>query len=235
MNVLLVEDETRVADFVSRGLKVEGFATTVAHSAEDAEELLRDNTYDAILLDVMLPGMDGVEFCSQLRAKENFTPVMILSALDDTDQRVAGLKNGADDYLPKPFEFEELIARLEALHRRATTHAGAATTAEEDRQKLVFDHVEIDRVSMRVFASGQEVEVTEKERDILILLATNKNRALSREKILNSVWGAHADPLTNVVDVYIGRLRKKLGLGRNQLVTLRGVGFRLDCLETGKS
>ncbi len=225
MNVLVVEDEARVADFVSRGLKAEGISATIAGSAELAEEFLAQESFDAILLDVMLPGMNGLEFCRELRAKGDRTPVLILSALDETDQRVTGLRTGADDYLVKPFDFDELVARLQALHRRS----GKGTSFDaQPSSRLVGGHIEIDRESLQVFANGAEVEVTEKERDILILLLSNPNRVLSRERILNAVWGAHADPLTNVVDVYIGRLRKKMAMRRDQLVTVRGIGFRFS-------
>lgn len=223
MNVLVVEDEARVADFVSRGLRAEGISAVSASSAELAGEILEDEKFDAILLDIMLPGMDGIEFCKTLRDAGNYTPILILSALDETDRRVKGLRTGADDYLVKPFDFDELVARLEALHRRS---GRSEIYREASANKLVGGHIKIDRDSMHVFAHGEEVEVTEKEREILILLLSNPNRVLSRERILNSVWGAHADPLTNVVDVYIGRLRKKLDMKREQLVTVRGIGFR---------
>jgi DNA-binding response OmpR family regulator len=223
MNVLIVEDEARVADFVGRGLKAEGISTVSVSSAEQASEILSDQRFDAILLDVMLPGMNGIEFCRTLRDSGDRTPILILSALDETDQRVKGLRTGADDYLAKPFEFDELVARLEALHRRS----GQFDTYHKHKSaRLVGGHIEIDRESLQVFVNGVEVDVTEKEREILTLLLSNPNRVLSRERILNSVWGAHADPLTNVVDVYIGRLRKKMMFRRDQLVTVRGIGYR---------
>ena len=225
MKVLLVEDEVRVADFVSRGLRAEGISNVSVTSAERAEEILEHDKFDAILLDVMLPGMNGLDFCRSLRDRGDHTPILILSALDETDQRVKGLKIGADDYLVKPFEFDELVARLEALHRRARK---PETYRAVPAPRLVGGHIEIDRGSLQVFAHGEEVEVTEKERELLMLFLASPNRVLSRERILNSVWGAHADPLTNVVDVYIGRLRKKMMMPRDQLVTVRGVGYRFS-------
>lgn len=169
--------------------------------------------------------MNGLEFCRTLREQGDYTPILILSALDETDQRVKGLKAGADDYLVKRFEFDELVARLEALHRRAGKSDAYKALAVP---RLVGGHIAIDLQSLQVFAHEEEVEVTEKEREVLTLFLSNPNRVLSRERILNSVWGAHADPLTNVIDVYIGRLRKKMKMRREQIVTVRGIGYRFS-------
>lgn len=223
MNILLVEDEVRVADFIRRGLAAEGWGVTHASDGETALELLSDAPFDAVILDLMLPGISGQDVCRKLRARFNTTPVLMLSALDSTDERIAGLKLGADDYLPKPFDFDELVARLQALHRRAQRY-GATQSAD----LLDCDGVTFDKRSLTVLIEGEPIDLSGKERDILLLLMSSTGRAFSRERILNAVWGVTADPLTNVVDVYIGRLRRKLRHHGNRIVTLRNVGYRFD-------
>ena len=223
MNILLVEDEVRVADFIRRGLAAEGWGVTHAEDGETALEMLADASFDAIILDLMLPGISGQEVCRKLRARANTTPVLMLSALDSTDERVAGLRLGADDYLPKPFEFDELVARLEALHRRSQLFP-----QQQNADLLECTGVTFDKRSLTVLIDGILIDLTGKERDILLLLMSSTGRVLSRERILNSVWGVTADPLTNVVDVYIGRVRRKLRQYGNRIVTLRNVGYRFD-------
>ena len=223
MNILLVEDEARVADFVARGLKADGFAVTHFEDGEQALECLKDNRFDVIVLDLMLPGISGQDVCRTIRARKNFTPILMLTALDQTDDRVAGLNLGADDYLNKPFDFDELVARLNALARRARGFEDNSLL----ENVIEYGAYAYDRTSLTVSKDGIEIELTEKERDIFVLFLLNPRRVIARERILNSVWGANADPLTNVVDVYIGRLRKKLNLSRDELKSLRGVGYRL--------
>ena len=223
MNILLVEDEARVADFVARGLKADGFAVTHFEDGEQALECLKDNRFDVIVLDLMLPGISGQDVCRTIRARKNFTPILMLTALDQTDDRVAGLNLGADDYLNKPFDFDELVARLNALARRARGFEDNSLL----ENVIEYGAYAYDRTSLTVSKDGVEIELTEKERDIFVLFLLNPRRVIARERILNSVWGANADPLTNVVDVYIGRLRKKLNLSRDELKSLRGVGYRL--------
>lgn len=223
MNILLVEDESRVADFIRRGLAAEGWAIEHVTTGEDALEYAASNSYDVILLDLMLPGMQGQDVCRLLRARKSKTPIMMLTALDSPEERIEGLKLGADDYLPKPFDFEELIARIEALHRRATDYASEGNDALISSGGLVFD-----RVSLKVTLDDVEIDLSKKERDLLLLFLSNTGRALSRERILNTVWGLNADPLTNVVDVYVGRLRRKMGAEGERIVTLRNVGYRMN-------
>ncbi len=223
MNILLVEDEVRVADFIRRGLAAEGWGVTHVSDGETALDLLADAPFDAIILDLMLPGISGQDVCRKLRARANVTPLLMLSALDSTDERIAGLKLGADDYLPKPFDFEELVARLEALHRRTQRYASA-----QDADLLDCNGVSFDRRSLTVLIDGGSIDLSGKEREILLLLMSNTGRVFSRERILNAVWGVTADPLTNVVDVYIGRLRRKLRQHGSRIVTLRNVGYRFD-------
>lgn len=223
MNILLVEDETRVADFIRRGLAAEGWSVDHAADGEDALEHAATNVYDVILLDLMLPGIQGQDVCRKLRARKSKTPILMLTALDSSEERVEGLKIGADDYLPKPFDFDELIARVEALHRRATNYASDVGETLITSGALVFD-----RSSLQVTVSDEAIELSKKERDLLLLFLTNTGRVLSRERILNAVWGLNADPLTNVVDVYVGRLRRKIGTEGGRIVTLRNVGYRMS-------
>lgn len=222
MNILLVEDEARVADFVRRGLAAEGWSIDYVADGEGALEHVAAHTYDVVLLDLMLPGIQGQDVCRKLRARKSKTPILMLTALDSPEERVEGLKIGADDYLPKPFDFDELVARIEALHRRAN---GYATDANETR--ITSGALTFDRESLQVMVEGQEIEMSKKERDLLLLFLTNTGRVLSRERILNAVWGLNADPLTNVVDVYVGRLRRKIGNEGQRIVTLRHVGYRM--------
>ncbi len=222
MNILLIEDETRVADFLRRGLSGEGWMVQHAPDGETGIEMLSQDKFDVVLLDLMLPGISGQDVCRKLRARQIKTPILMLSALDATEERVEGLRIGADDYLPKPFDFDELVARIESLHRRAN---GYAQSAEETT--LQFGDIIFDRLSYRVEVSGEQVELSAKERDILVLFLSNPGRVLTRERILNAVWGMNSDPLTNVVDVYIGRLRRKLRQCGDVITTLRNVGYRI--------
>ena len=223
MNILLIEDETRVADFVRRGLSAEGWSVHHTADGETGYEAARLTDYDVILLDLMLPGVTGQDVCRKLRARGNRTPILMLSALDAVDERAAGLRIGADDYLPKPFDFDELIARIEALHRRATGYA-----SEAGDKSLALGDIHHCRESLETTVGGMRIQLSTKERELLVLFLSNVGRVMSRERILNAVWGLNADPMTNVVDVYVGRLRRKLGEEGQRIVTLRNVGYRLD-------
>lgn len=222
MNILLVEDETRVADFIRRGLAAEGWSVDHAPDGEEALEHAATNSYDVILLDLMLPGIQGQDVCRKLRARKSKTPILMLTALDSPEEKVEGLTIGADDYLAKPFDFDELVARVESLHRRAN---GYATDVNETL--ISNGAISFDRTSLQVTVEGVEISLSKKERDLLLLFLTNTGRVLSRERILNAVWGLNADPLTNVVDVYVGRLRRKMGPEGKRIVTLRHVGYRM--------
>ncbi len=223
MHILMIEDEPRIADFVRRGLRAEGWIIDHVPSAEDGLDRLKDESYDVVLLDVLLPGMSGDELCRHLRSIRSPVPILMLSALGSTDDRVRGLNTGADDYLPKPFEFDELIARLEALHRRQTRPA----SRDLDRT-LAVGPLEFDQGSMRLTLAGQDLDISSKERDVLVLLMKNAGRVCARERLLNSVWGLEADPLTNVVDVTVSRIRRKLGNASQMITTIRNYGYRLD-------
>ncbi len=222
MNVLLVEDEARVADFVLRGLRAEGWTVTHAPDGETGLELARQDRFDVIVLDLMLPGLPGQDFCRKLRARRDYTPILILSALDALDERVEGLRIGADDYMVKPFEFDELIARVEALARRSGRFVEAAPETV-----LSAGAIALDLDTLETTVEGEPLDLTAKEREILKLFLSKPGRVFSRERILNSVWGASEDPLTNIVDVYVGRLRRKLGPQGDKLQTVRGAGYKL--------
>jgi DNA-binding response OmpR family regulator len=223
MHILMIEDEPRVADFVRRGLRPEGWQVETVSNAEDGLALLRAGRFDVVLLDVMLPGMSGEELCRHLRAARNDVAILMLSALGSTEDRIRGLRTGADDYLPKPFEFDELVARIEALHRRKAGHRPA-----EADQTLTVGPLSFDTGSMRLSCGGEELELSAKERDVLVLLMKNRGRVLARERLLNAVWGVDADPLTNVVDVTISRIRRKLLDRADVITTIRNYGYRLD-------
>jgi DNA-binding response OmpR family regulator len=223
VNILIVEDEQRVADFLCRGLRAEGWTVERAPDGETALEFLATRAFDVVVLDLMLPNIQGQEVCRRLRARRNGVPILVLSALDAVDERIEGLRLGADDYLPKPFDFDELVARIEALHRRANGHG-----AREEPKLLQVGPLSFDRESFEALHGDTPLDLSGKERDLFVLLLSNPGRVLSRERILNAVWGANADPLTNVVDVYVGRLRRKLGAEGARIVTLRNVGYRLD-------
>ncbi len=225
MNILLVEDEIRIADFVARGLKGDGFAVTHAPDGETALEFLKDNSFDVVILDLMLPGISGQDVCRKMRAKNDLTPVLMLSALDETDDRIQGLNVGADDYLPKPFDFDELIARLRALDRRNNRYI---TDIGESGHILECGRIRFNQESFIVTVDGQAVDLSDKEREMLLMFMLNSQKVLARERILNSIWGADSDPLTNVIDVYVGRLRKKLALSKDELKNIRGVGYRFS-------
>ena len=221
MNLLLVEDEVRVADFILRGLRAEGWMVTHASAAEAALDLTLQQRFDVIVLDLMLPGLPGKDLCRKLRARGDHTPILMLSALDALDERVHGLRIGADDYMVKPFEFDELIARIEALARRANGFA------EAPKVVLQAGVIALDLETLEATVDDQPLDLTVKEREILRLFLSKPGRVFSRERILNTVWGANEDPLTNVVDVYVGRLRRKLGNHSSKLQTVRGAGYRL--------
>jgi DNA-binding response OmpR family regulator len=230
MNILIVEDDPRIADFLDRGLRAEGHRVQLARSGpeglERARDMHRQGTAAVMLLDVMLPGMNGLEVCQTLRAARVPLPILMLTALGSLEDRVAGLRLGADDYLVKPFEFEELLARIEALGRRGRLQEPAAS------HRLRVADLELDLEAMRATRSGEPIILTARELALLELLMSAPGRLFSRERILANVWGLNEDPLTNVVDVYIRRLRGKIDDGRARplIHTVRGLGYRLEDL-----
>ena len=226
MNILVVEDDVRVADFLLRGLSAEGYRVQLARTGPEGLELARSNELSVLLLDLMLPGLSGLELCQTLRAEGHHVPVLMLTALSNTQDKVSGLRLGADDYLTKPFAFEELLARIEALLRRGREQRVKASSLQ------VADLV-LDRERMQVTRAGQPIALTAKELAFLELLMSAPGRVYSRERILSNVWGTNEDPLTNVVDVYVRRLRAKIDEGHPLalLKTVRGFGYRLDAQE----
>ncbi len=232
MKVLIVEDDQRVADFLERGLRAEGYTVELARNGTEglaaAKDLWKsareDHTRAIVILDLMLPGMPGLEVCQSLRASGCALPILILTAMGALEDRVNGLRLGADDYLTKPFAFDELLARLEALARRSQD------ITSNQPQELRFGDLVLDRQSMRVTRAGRPISLTAKELALLELLMSSPGRLHSRERILANVWGTYEDPLTNVVDVYIRRLRKKIDeeFAYPMIHTQRGLGYRLE-------
>jgi len=232
MHILVVEDDARVSDFVERGLKAEGYKVRVARdgeagleAAQDLDRMLRElDQSGVILLDLMLPKMTGMEVCQALRVGGVMTPILMLTALGNVEDRVLGLRTGADDYLVKPFAFDELLARIEALLRRPRDQRTPVS------RTLTVGGLELDRSTMRVMRDGEEITLTARELALLELFMTSPGRVLSRERILSNVWGVDEDPLTNVVDVFVRRLRSKVDPvdGASYITTLRGLGYRLD-------
>jgi two-component system OmpR family response regulator len=221
MRILVVEDETRLADLIKRGLTHEGHAVDLAESGEDALEWVAIANYDAIVLDIMLPGMSGLDVCRTLRARSVQTPILLLTARDAVPDRVAGLDAGADDYLIKPFAFPELLARLRALARRP---------AETQPTRLTAGDVTLDPASRQVWRGKREILLQNKEFRILEHLMRNQNRVLSRDQIAEYAWDYDFPAVTNVIDVHIKSLRRKLGDPYpGQLIqTVRGAGYRLS-------
>lgn len=236
MNILIIEDDDRVADFLYRGLRAEGYFVQVVRNGveglgkarETATQTDSDLSPTLLILDVMLPGMNGLEICQTLRTERIQMPILMLSALGGLEDRVAGLRLGADDYLAKPFAFEELLVRITALTRRSRYK-----TPAEAPHLIVADLI-MDRQSMRVTRSERSISLTARELALLELLMSAPGRLFSRERILSNVWGTNEDPLTNIVDVYIRRLRTKIDEDGNQplIHTVRGLGYRLEKLPS---
>jgi DNA-binding response OmpR family regulator len=221
MRVLVCEDDRVIADFVARGLREAGFAVDVASTGTEGLRLALESSYDVAVVDVMLPGIDGLALIERLRAARVQTPVLILSARRSVDDRVKGLQAGGDDYLTKPFAFAELLARVQALIRRSS---GAA-----EPTRLVAGALTMDLLSRRVERGGQAIDLRPREFALLEYLMRHPGRVLSKTMILSHVWGYSFDPGTNVVDVLVSRLREKVdrGFDRKLIHTVRGAGYVL--------
>jgi two-component system, OmpR family, response regulator len=221
VRILVAEDDQVIADFVSQGLREAGYAVDVAATGPDALKQALEGGYDAAVMDVMLPGLDGLSVIEQLRAKKQQTPVLILSARHTVDDRVKGLQAGGDDYLTKPFAFAELLARLQALLRRS------AGTTEPTR--LVVGDLSLDLLSRKVERGGRPIELRPREFSLLEYLMRHPGRVLSKTMILSHVWGYSFDPGTNVVDVLVSRLRDQVdeGFATKMIHTVRGAGYVL--------
>lgn len=222
--ILVVEDDSTTADYIVSGLEQNGFIVDHAGDGRDGLFHATDGKYAAIVLDRMLPGMDGLAVLKALRAAGIQTPVIILSALGSTDERVRGLKTGADDYLTKPFSFSELLARIEALQRRAPASTEKVTTS------LTCADLHMDLLTRRVERAGERVDLQPREFRLLELLLRNQGQVVTRTMMLEEVWDYHFDPGTNVIDVHISRLRKKIDEEAETplLHTVRGVGYMLS-------
>lgn len=222
MNILLVEDDNKISDFIKTGLSREGHFVDSAADGESGLELARVKKYDLLILDVMLPKLDGLGVLRSIKKDSINLPVIILSAKHSVEDRVLGLDTGADDYLVKPFSFVELLARVNALTRRKTDSSVEA-------QHLHFGNLVLDRYSRKALCGDKILELQSKEFSLLELFMKNKERVLSKNFILDRIWNIDFDPQTNVVDVLVCRLRNKLerSTGKRYIVTMRGMGYVL--------
>jgi len=220
MKILVVEDEQRVAQFIQKGLKEEGHAVDCAYDGEEGGFLAEVNEYDLIILDLMLPKKNGLTVCSEIRERGVSTPVLLLTARDAVQDKVRGLDAGADDYLTKPFVFDELLARVRALLRRGS---------ESKAPILKIIDLELDPMSRRVTRGGKPIRLTTKEYALLEYMMRNPDRVLSRTRIGEHVWDMNFDPESNVIDVYVSHLRNKVdkGFDVSLIHTLRGQGYML--------
>jgi len=217
MRVLVVEDDDKIASFIVRGLKQAGYAVDHAPDGEAGLEMAQCTNYDAAVVDIMLPKLDGLSLVKRLRAARSAVPVLILSARTSVDDRVRGLQSGGDDYMTKPFAFSELVARIQALIRRAS-QAPEAT-------RLCAGDVELDLVSREVTRAGERVELQPREFSLLAFFLRHAGRPVSKTMILEHVWDYSFDPQTNVVDVVVSRLRSKIDPEHTRIETVRRVGY----------
>jgi two-component system OmpR family response regulator len=223
MRVLVIEDDVRLASLIRRGLREEGLVVDVAVKGEDALWMAASSAYDVLTLDMLLPGIGGLEVCRRLRENDVQTPILMLTARDEVEDRIAGLDAGADDYLVKPFDFGELVARLRALARRGPVERGTV---------LSVAGIELDRASRRVRRRGEEVPLSAKEFQLLEVFMSHPDQVLSRYQLLEGAWDSGYEHRSNVIDVYVRYLREKLdrAFGADSLETVRGVGYRLRSL-----
>jgi two-component system, OmpR family, copper resistance phosphate regulon response regulator CusR len=228
MRLLLVEDDAGIARFVAKGLREQAYAVDVSANGEDALYQVAINSYDLIILDVMIPGRNGFEVCRELRRAGQRMPILMLTARDAVEDRISGLDHGADDYLTKPFEFRELLARLRALLRRS---------GELRPAKIMVADLVLDTGAQTVARAGRNIPVTTKEYALLEFLARNAGRVVGRAEIAEHVWDESFDPFSNLIEVYVNRVRRKIdsGEGKPLLHTRRGAGYLFGVLgETGQ-
>lgn len=219
--LLVVDDETSILDYISLGLKYEGFDFVTAGTCAEAEKQLREKSIDLVVLDRMLPDGDGITLCGKLKERYGL-PVLLLSALGEVEDRVEGLNAGADDYLPKPFQFDELVARVRALLRRPN-QASKEKSAEQD---IVTGALRISNSRRRVYLAEEELELTPKEFELLEFLASHPERVFSKDELVSHLWGNDFDGFTNTVEVHVSALRQKLGDQKRTMIrTVRGVGY----------
>jgi DNA-binding response OmpR family regulator len=220
MRVLVVDDDEKIAGTIRRGLEAEGFATDVATDGDDGSWMASEGSYDAIVLDLMLPGRDGHQVCRDLREAGNWTPILVLTARDQDLDETRSLDMGADDYLAKPFSFPVLVARLRALARRAATR---------DMSAMVAGDLRIDPRQRRAWRGPDEITLTARQFDVLEFLMRRAGRVMTKDEILPGVWGFDFEGDPNIVEVYVRRLRRRIDepYGRHAIETLRGAGYRL--------
>ena len=218
MHILLIEDDREAAGYIAKGLGETGHRVEIAEDGRDGLAAAQNGDFDAVIIDRMLPRLDGLAIVAALRADKNRTPILVLSALGDVDNRVKGLRAGCDDYLGKPFTFSELLARLEALIRRSSAET-----------KLQVADLEMDLIARTVARAGQPIELLPREFQLLEYLMRHAGDVVTRSMLLEKVWDYQFDPQTNVIDVHISRLRQKIdkGFERPLLQTIRGIGYRL--------
>ncbi len=221
--ILIAEDESRIVSFLEKGLKANGFNPTVAKDADEAIDLTLSNHFDLLLLDLGLPKKDGLEVLEQLRGQGATLPIIILTARDDINDKVAGLEGGADDYVTKPFRFEELLARIRLRLRNSQLQSNKNN---QIITQLKIANLILDLPTRKVILDGQEIDLAAKEFSLLETFMSHPEQIMTREQLLDRVWGFDYDPGSNIVDVYIGYLRKKLG--SKVIRTVRGVGYCLN-------
>lgn len=224
MRILIVEDNPKMAGAIQKGLQAHGYAADVVHTGFEGEDQATSSEYDLVILDLMLPDRDGVDVCRNLRRRCIGTPVVMLTALSGTDDKVAGLDAGADDYITKPFEFSELLARIRAMLRRGEASEGRV---------LECDDLTLDLYTRVAKRGEEEYELSNKEYGLLEYLMRNPNRVLSRAQITEKVWDMNYEPGSNVIDVYISSLRKKIDRGyeRELIHTVKGAGYRFGIMS----
>lgn len=229
MRILVIEDEYKIANSIKKGLEQESFAADVAYNGKDGFDLASSENFDVIILDLMLPDMDGMEICKNLRASSVHTPILILTAKGQLEDKVDGLNSGADDYLVKPFAFSELLARVKALGRRPKDSLGTI---------LGLGDLTLDTIKYEVKRDGREIKLSRREFALLEYLLRHPNMVLTKDQIINNVWEYDADVLPNTLEVYIGYLRNKIDSPfKNEkplIHTIRGFGYKISDLPAGR-
>ncbi|WHT38816.1 MULTISPECIES: response regulator transcription factor [Myroides] len=223
MNILLVEDDKRISEFIVKGLEEKGMHVQLASSGDEARKLVLNGDWDLILMDIMLPDIDGIQLTKMIRFKKDYTPILMLSALSDTTDKIDALDGGADDYLTKPFHFSELLSRINALTRRTKFNY------ENKTKYYNCGDLQLDPEKHVVTQAGKIIDLSPKEYKLLLYLLENKGRVISRTQILEQVWGIQYDTNTNVVDVYISYIRNKIDETQGKLIhTIKGTGYMLQ-------
>lgn len=220
MQILVIEDDKRISDFLIKGLEEHGHLVTLCKSAEDVISNYLNIGWDLIICDIMLEGMDGIQLVQTLRFKKIFSPILMLSALNNVQDKVSALDSGADDYITKPFHFDELLSRIRALTRR-----NHYQNQESPSPILIYEELKIDQGQHQVFINEEPLELSPREYKLLNYLIENIDKTVTRIQILNAVWGITFDNHTNVVDVYISYLRNKIEINKKYIYTIKGVGY----------